>query len=220
VATNAGTKFNRDKPHIVATGPNEVWSWDTTQLRSDIRMIRFYLYVIIDIWSRLVVGWCLEEEEKTEHAIELWKQALEKQYITGDGLINHKDNGGIMTSGRMIKFVKATGMIDSYSRAGKSNDNPFSEAFFRTVKYFREYPGHFSSPAEGRAYLKKFFDDYNFVNRHSGIQFLAPAQRHYGEEEKILAKRNAVIDDFYKKNKHRYSSKKKLFLPITEVRIN
>ena len=220
VKTNSSNRFNREKPHIVARRINEVWAWDTTQICSDIRTERYYLYVIIDIWSRLVVGWCLEEEEKTEHAIELWKRALERQYISGNGLINHKDNGSIMTSREMIRFVRATNMIDSYSRAGVSDDNPFPEALFRTTKYSRKYPGYFCSVAGGRVYFEKYFDDYNFINRHSGIQFLAPAQRHYGEEEKILAKRNAIIDDFYKRNKHRYSGKKKLFLPITEVRIN
>ncbi|NOT81090.1 MAG: transposase family protein [Bacteriovoracaceae bacterium] len=110
--------MNREKPQLVATGHNQVWSWDVSQIKSECRSVRFYLYVIVDIWSRLVVGWVLEDHEKSEHAIIMWKKALEDQFITGKGLTNHKDNGAIMTSHEMIKFVRDAQMVDSYSRAG------------------------------------------------------------------------------------------------------
>ena len=135
--TTSKKPLNRQTPHLVATGPNQIWSWDVTQIRSDIRSSRFYLYVILDIWSRLSVGWIIEDHEKTELAISMWKETLERQQITGKGLTNHKDNGSMMTSKEMIKFVKDMDMIDSYSRAGVSDDNPFSESLFGTIKTFR-----------------------------------------------------------------------------------
>lgn len=212
--------LNREKPHLVATGPNQVWSWDVSQIRSDTRSVRFYLYVIVDIWSRLVVGWRLEEHEQTELAIGLWKDALEKQCISGKGLTNHKDNGAIMTSKEMIKFVKDAEMVDSYSRAGVSDDNPFSESLFGTVKTFRTFPGHFTDLEAGRKYFEGYFEDYNCTYKHSRIQFITPAERHYGEEQKILDLRNSLMAKFYSSNPHRYTKRAKKFSPIVEVKIN
>jgi putative transposase len=217
---STGTKLNRETPHLVATGSNQVWSWDVTQIETLNRLNRLYLYVIIDIWSRFVVSWALEEHEKSTHAIEMWKQALGAQAITGKGLTNHKDNGGIMRSDDMIKFVRDAEMIDSYSRAGVSDDNPFSESLFRTIQYFREFPGQFDDVHQGRAYFGPYFKEYNFTYKHSGIQFLEPAMRHYGEEPKVLDRRNVVIEEFYLKNRHRYSNEPKRFKPIVEVKIN
>jgi putative transposase len=215
-----GKKLNRVKPELLAVRPNEIWSWDVTQILSDCRNRRYYLYVIIDIWSRYVVGWTLELHEQTESAIKMWKQALADQMLTGSGLINHKDNGAIMTANEMIKFVHDAQMVDSYSRAGVSDDNPYSESLFRTVQYFRSYPECFSSIELARDYFTKYFDDYNNEFRHSGIQFITPAARHYGDELKILNQRNKLIKEFHNENPHRYSSKPKVFCPITEVRIN
>jgi len=215
-----GKKLNREKPHLMALSPNEIWSWDVTQISSTTRTVRFYLYVIIDIWSRYVVGWCLEDHEKSEHAIKMWKAALEDQAISGKGLTNHKDNGAIMTADEMIKFVHNAKMIDSYSRAGVSDDNPFSESLFRTIKYFRDFPERFENIEEGRLYFEKYFPNYNDEFRHSGIQFLNPSERHFGQEVKILNERNRLIQNFHALNKHRYSSPAKQFKPIMEVKIN
>ena len=176
--------------------------------------------MIIDIWSRFVVGWTLEEHEKSTHAIDMWKQALETQALTGKGLTNHKDNGAIMRSHEMIKFVNDANMIDSYSRAGVSDDNPFSESLFRTIQYFRTFPGNFDGVGAGRIYFTSYFKEYNWTYKHSGIQFLEPATRHYGEELKVLEHRNAVVKEFYAKNHHRYSNEPKKFEPILEVKIN
>jgi len=213
-------KLNRATPHLLAIKPNEIWSWDVSQICSNVRTKRFYLYVIIDIWSRFVVGWALEDHEKTDYAIAMWKSALEEQAITGKGLINHKDNGSIMTSDDMIGFVKDAQMIDSYSRAGVSDDNPFSESLFSSIKRFREFPGSFVDLNAGRAYFTSYFSAYNYEHRHSGIQFITPADRHYGEEIKILDIRNQTVGAFQKENPHRYSGKHKVFNPIAEVNIN
>ncbi len=218
--SQSGKKLNRETPHLVSIKPNEIWSWDVSQIRSSIRTVRYYLYVIIDIWSRYVVGWTLENHEKTAHAIDMWKKALEEQVITGHGLVNHKDNGSIMTSDEMIRFVHDAQMVDSYSRAGVSDDNPFSESLFGSIKRFRQYPGSFDGLEEGRTYFTSYFPAYNNDHRHSGIQFISPAARHYGEEGKILNIRNKVIAEFHKSNSHRYSAKHKIFTPITEVTIN
>lgn len=216
----SGKKLNRETPHLMATQPNEIWSWDVSQIRSSIRTKRFYLYVIIDIWSRYVVGWALEDHEKTVYAIQMWKKALEDQLITGQGLINHKDNGSIMTSDEMIDFVRDAQMVDSYSRAGVSDDNPFSESLFASIKRFREFPETFETLDDGRSYFTTHFSAYNHEHRHSGIQFMAPSARHYGEEAKILNIRNQLAAAFYDSNRHRYSRKPKIFTPIIEVRIN
>lgn len=218
--TSNGTKLNRETPHLVALGPNQVWSWDVTQIKTFNRLNRLYLYVIVDIWSRFVVGWTLEEHEKSAPAIEMWKHALETQAINGKGLINHKDNGGIMRSDEMIKFVHDAKMVDSYSRAGVSDDNPFSESLFRTIQYFRDFPGSFEDVLQGRLYFATYYKEYNFTHKHSGIQFLEPATRHYGEESKVHDQRNAVVQEFHVKNRHRYSSKPKTFIQIIEVKIN
>lgn len=217
---SVGQKLNRQTPHLSARGPNEVWSWDVSQILSTRRTERYYLYVIVDIWSRFVVGWSLEAHEQTDIAIELWKQALESQVITGNGLVNHKDNGSIMTAGEMIKFVHDAQMVDSYSRAGVSDDNPFSESLFRTIKYFRDFPEYFENIQAARAYFTQYFKDYNFTHKHSRIQFLEPATRHYGEEVKVLNQRNKIIAEFYNKNPHRHASKPKIYEPILEVKIN
>lgn len=215
-----GKKLNRETPHLVAMGPNEVWSWDVSQIQSARRVERFYLYVIMDIWSRYVVGWTLEAHEQTNFAITLWKKAIEDQVITGKGLVNHKDNGAIMTSDEMIKFVRDAKMVDSYSRAGVSDDNPFSESLFRTIKYFRDFPEFFDDLDLGREYFTQYFKDYNSQHKHSGIQFIEPTARHYGEEEKILNMRNTVIQEFHGKNQHRYAGPPKHYKPILEVKIN
>ena len=212
--------LNREMPVLVATGINEVWSWDVSQIRSDNRLERYYLYTIIDIWSRFVVGWTLEAREKTDLAINMWSKALQTEQITGKGLINHKDNGSIMRSDEMLKFVRDAKMVDSYSRAGVSDDNPFSESLFGTIKTFRTFPDSFESPTVGRDYFEQYFYDYNYTYKHSGIQFLTPAERHFGEEEKILNIRNKTILNFHKKNSHRYSNGPKKFFPISEVGIN
>lgn len=217
---HSGLKLNRPVPHLIAKGSNEVWSWDVTQIASTARTIRYYLYVIIDIWSRYVVGWALEDHEKTEPAIAMWKQALEDQAISGKNLTNHKDNGSIMISTEMIKFVRDAEMINSYSRAGVSDDNPFSESLFRSIKYFRDFPERFENIETGRSYFQQYFSSYNDEFRHSGIQFLSPADRHFGEELKILNDRNEIIEKFYLQNKRRYSGKPKTFFPILEVKIN
>lgn len=218
--TGAKRPLNREKPHLVATGPNQVWSWDVSQIKSECRSVRFYLYVIVDIWSRLVVGWVLEDHEKSEHAIIMWKTALEDQFITGKGLTNHKDNGAIMTSHEMIKFVRDAQMVDSYSRAGVSDDNPFSESLFGTIKTFRTFPGSFVDLQSGRNYFKGYFHEYNYSYKHSRIQFITPAERHYGEEKKILDSRNQTIKKFYETHSHRYTKMAKEFSPIVEVKIN
>lgn len=145
---------------------------------------------------------------------------MENQLISGNGLVNHKDNGAIMRSKEMIKFVRDAEMIDSYSRAGVSDDNPFSESLFRTIKYFRDYPASFETIELGRTYFGPYFIDYNYTHRHSGIQFLFPASRHYGDEVNILNLRNSIIQKFVTQNSHRYSSKEKVFKPIIEVKIN
>jgi transposase InsO family protein len=125
-----------------------------------------------------------------------------------------------MTSKEMVKFVRDAEMVDSYSRAGVSDDNPFSESLFRTIKYFRDFPDFFENSEEAIKYFEKFFQEYNTIHRHSGIQFITPASRHNGEEEKILNLRNSVIHEFHQKNEHRYSSMPKIYKPILEVKIN
>jgi putative transposase len=216
----SGRKLKRDKPILIAKDKHQVWCWDVSYIVCNDVGKWYYLYVILDIYSRFVVGWSLEEKESEEHAMSLWKRTLVSEGITGSGLVNHKDNGSIMRSEKMLQFVKATGMIDSYSRAGKSNDNPFSESLFGTIKGYCEYPNSFEDLESAREYFKNYFDNYNFKFRHSGIQYMTPSSRHYGEEEKIVEARNSCIQAFYESNNHRYAKAPKLYKAGDPVTIN
>lgn len=171
----------------IATGPNQVWSWDITYLKTSIRGIFFYLYLFMDIWSRKIVGFKVDKYEDGGIASELITQICEEQGI--DSIYLHSDNGAPMTCGIMLATLQRLGVVPSFSRARVSNDNPYSESLFKTMKYVPAYPQEFKSIEEATAWVNCFVEWYNNSHHHSGIKFTTPNQRHCGQDILILQKR-------------------------------
>ena len=160
------------KPELLATGPNQVWSWDITQLLGPMKWVYYYLYVMLDIFSRYVVGWLIAERESSSLAELLIAEACAKQHIAPDQLTIHADNGGPMIAKPVTLLMADLGVQPSHSRPHVSNDNPFSEAQFKTLKYQPDYPERFGSPLDARTWAPTFFPWYNDEHHHRGIGFL------------------------------------------------
>ena len=179
-----------------ATAPNQVWTWDITYLKGPIKGLFFYLYLILDIFSRDIVGWEVWEEESAEHASELIRRTcLRQKRLTTTPLVLHSDNGSPMKGATMLAALYDLGITPSNSRPRVSNDNPYSESLFRTLKYRPNYqPKGFETLEEAREWCQLFVKWYRYDNHHSGIKFLTPAQRHAGRSEEILQKRHEVYE--------------------------
>ena len=179
-----------------ATAPNQVWTWDITYLRGPVKGIFFYLYLIIDLFSRDIVGWEVWEEESAEHASVLIRRAcLAQGRLTTTPLVLHSDNGSPMKGATMLETLYALGITPSNSRPRVSNDNPYSESLFKTLKYRPNYqPKGFESVQEARKWCARFVHWYRYEHHHSGIKFLTPAERHAGKSEEILANRKKVYE--------------------------
>jgi transposase InsO family protein len=172
---------NRPK-ELVATGPNQIWSWDITYMPSNVRGTFFFHYLFVDIFSRKIVGHAVHERESMEHAATLVREAAAREDVRSNTVTLHADNGGPMKGATMLATLQRLGIVASFSRPHTSDDNPFSESLFRTMKYRPEYPdGPFSSLDEARAWVAAFIDWYNNEHLHSAIRFVTPAQRHRGE---------------------------------------
>ena len=187
----------RGKPtSYCSTAPNQIWTWDITYLRGPIKGLFFYLYMIIDIFSREIVGWEVWEEESAEHASELIKRTcLRQKRLTTMPLVLHSDNGSPMKGATMLAALYELGITPSNSRPRVSNDNPYSESLFRTLKYRPNYqPNGFATLEEARNWCQKFVNWYSNKNHHSSIKFVTPAQRHAGKSEEILQKRHNVYE--------------------------
>ena len=174
----------------VADGPNQVWSWDITYLRTDVRGVYLYLYMTLDIWSRKIVGWAVHSEESSDHAARLFAATCREQRLAPKGIVLHSDNGGPMKGSTMLATLQRLGVVPSFSRPKVSDDNPFSEALFRTLKYRPTYLAVFTSPGAASDWLVSFVTWYNDEHLHSGIRFVTPSQRHDGREGAILARRS------------------------------
>lgn len=181
------------KPELLATAPNQVWSWDITKLLGPAKWTYFYLYVILDIFSRFVVGWMLAHRESAALAQRLILECCRKQNIQRDQLTLHADRGSSMTSKPVAFLLADLGVTKTHSRPHVSNDNPFSEAHFKTLKYQPQFPERFGSLQDGRAFCGPFFNWYNFEHRHSGIALLTPHVVHYGQASTVLAARQQVL---------------------------
>lgn len=186
-------RHSRPAP-LVATAANQLYSWDISYLPSLIQGLFFYLYFFIDIYSRKVVGWQVHDREGSDYAAELLQDIVAREGIRRDQLILHSDNGTPMKGVSMLSMMHLLGIVPSLSRPGVSDDNPYSESLFRTVKYAPPYPGYFTNVIEARAYFETFVAWYNTEHRHSGIQFVTPAQRHTGEDKGILLHRQRVYE--------------------------
>jgi len=194
----------RKKPHLVAHRPNEVWSWDITKLQGPERGVFYELYVIIDIFSRYVVGWLVAPAESAELAEAFIADAIARQRITRHMLTIHADRGTSMTSKSVAQLLLDLGVARTHSRPHVSNDNPYSEANFKTLKYCAEFPGRFGSIQDARAFCAEFFEHYNHVHRHGGIGLHTPASVHYGTATEIRRRRQDVLDVAYAANPARF----------------
>ncbi len=178
-----------------ATAPNQVWSWDITYLAAAIRGSFYRLYMVEDIFSRKIIGWEVHEQESAEHASTLMKKACLRESIQPGKLTLHADNGGPMKGATMLATLQRLGVVPSFSRPSVSDDNPYSEALFRTLKYVPNYPDKpFDSLEAAREWVHAFVTWYNESHRHSAIGFVTPAQRHCGEDVAILQARKAVYE--------------------------
>ena len=187
----------KKKPELIATAPNQVWSWDITKLQGPQRGIYYQLYVIIDIFSRYVVGWNIATTETGELAKEFIADTLSRHGIEPDQLALHADRGTSMTSKPVAQLLIDLGVDRSHSRPHVSNDNPYSEANFKTLKYCPAFPGRFGSIEDARSFCTVFFDYYNHVHRHSGVGLHTAASVHYGTATEIQAQRAATLDAAY-----------------------
>jgi transposase InsO family protein len=194
---------------LIATGPNQVWSWDITYLPSDVRGEFYRLYLVIDVYSRFIVGWEVHDNESAEHASLLVRKACLRHKVRKDQLVLHSDNGSPMKGATMLSTLQKLGIIPSFSRPSVSDDNPYSEAMFRTLKYSPAYPSKpFSSLNAARDWVHHFVAWYNNEHCHSGIKFVTPAQRHNGEDTVILEQRNATYQAAKTANPTRWKGRK------------
>jgi len=209
------------KPELLATAPNELWSWDITKLLGPAKWTYFYLYVILDVFSRYVVGWMVAHRESAEMARKLIEDTCRKQQIEAGQLTIHADRGSSMTSKPVAFLLADLGVTKTHSRPHVSDDNPYSESQFRTMKYRPDFPDRFGSIQDSRAHSQLFFSWYNDEHRHSGIGLLTPAMVHYGQADDIFQKRQLVLDAAYLAHPERFvrSPPKPLSIP-KEVWIN
>jgi putative transposase len=191
------------RPELMATAPNQVWTWDISLVRGPVKGVYYRLYVLMDMYSRYVVGWMLAEREDTELAKQLLAETFAKQG-SPDDLTIHADNGPAPASDGVSKLLRRLGVAESHSRPHVSDDNPFSEALFKTVKYRPDYPDRFDSIGAARAHFRAFFDWYNNHHRHIGIALLTPFAVHHGLVEQHQAARQEVLDRAYREHPERF----------------
>jgi len=194
----------KKKPELIATAANVVWSWDITKLKGPNRAEYYELFVIIDIYSRYVVNWCIAAAETGELAAEFIDAAYREQGVSKGQLILHADRGSAMTSKPVSQLLVDLGVARSHSRPHVSNDNPYSEAQFKTLKYCPAFPDRFGSITDARTFCVEFFDHYNHTHRHSGIGLHTPASVHYGTATAIREQRAATLDAAYASNPARF----------------
>jgi len=192
------------KPELLATAPNQVWSWDITKLKGSVTWTYFYLYVILDIFSRYVVGWMVALQESAALAKRLIQATGRKQAIVPHQLTIHADRGSSMKSKLVAELLADLGVTKSHSRPSVSNDNPFSESQFKTLKYRPEFPDRFGGLQDARAFCGPFFGWYNTEHHHAGIGFYTPADVHYGRVVVLRAKRQATLNAAYERHPERF----------------
>ena len=211
----------RSKPRLVAQSPNEVWTWDITYLRSSVRGMFFYLYLVLDIYSRKIVGWTVEQTESMELSSALLEQTCQQLGVDPKGIVLHSDNGGPMKGSTMLATLQRLGIVPSFSRPSVSDDNPFSEALFRTLKYRPEYPSKpFASLEEARNWVAAFVTWYNTDHLHSAIRFVTPDDRHFGREQEVLARRHKTYEQAQLRHPERWSGATRNWQPVGPVYLN
>jgi putative transposase len=192
------------KPELLATSANQVWSWDITKLLGPVKWTYFYLYVILDIFSRYVVGWMVAQGENAALAKRLIADTCAKQLIVPGQLTIHADRGSSMTSKPVALLMADLGITKTHSRPHVSDDNPYSESQFKTLKYRPEFPDRFGSLQDARGFSQQFFRWYNREHHHSGIALLTPEVLHYGQGQEVIERRQQVLNDAYARNPERF----------------
>ena len=192
------------KPQLLATGPNQLWSWDITKLRGPAKWTYYYLYTILDVFSRYVPGWLIAECESSRLAQQLIAETCAKQGIVPEQLTLHADRGSAMRSKTVALLLADLGVTKTHSRPYVANDNPYSEAQFKTMKYRPDYPDRFGSIQDARAWARPFFRWYNHEHHHSGLALLTPATVHYGQAQTVIDRRQMVLQAAYAARPERF----------------
>ncbi|MFZ0379067.1 MAG: IS3 family transposase [Solirubrobacteraceae bacterium] len=195
------------KPELLAERPNELWSWDVSKLKGPAKWTYYYLYVIIDVFSRFIVGWTVQYRENAQLAKALIEQATEQQQITPKILTLHADRGAPQRAKPVAFLLADLGITKTHSRPYTSSDNPYSESNFKTLKYRPEFPARFDDIEHARAHCRTFVDWYNHAHRHSGIGLMTPAAIHHGHAEQLHAARAVVLDAAYQQHPERFVRK-------------
>ncbi len=214
--------YHHPKPlPFIATGPNQIYTWDITYLPTDVKGIFLYLYMVMDIYSRKIVGWQTHDNESSALASDLMVDICQRENIKRNQVVLHSDNGSPMKGATMLATLQKLGVMPSFSRPSVSNDNAYSESLFRTLKYRPGYPEKkFSGLADARTWIESFVSWYNDEHCHSGIKFVTPAMRHQNKDINILAKRHAVYEKAKSKNPERWTGNTRNWSMITEVALN
>jgi putative transposase len=192
------------KPELLTTGPNMLWSWDVTKLRGPVKWSYYYLYTILDVFSRYVVGWMITEHESATLAQQLIRETCEKQGIQPEQLTVHADRGSSMRSKTVALLLADLGVTKTHSRPYVSNDNPYSESQFKTMKYRHDYPKRFGSIQDARTWGRSFFRWYNHAHHHSALGLMTPAVVHHGQAEAVTASRRQVLQAAYAAHPERF----------------
>ena len=192
------------KPELLAKGPNELWSWDITKLRGPVKWTYFYLYVLLDVFSRFAVGWMVARQESATLAKELIQQSCQNQEVNPEQLTLHSDRGGPMTAKSLALLLSDLGVTKSHARPHVPNDNPYSEAQFKTMKYRPDYPDRFGEIQDVRGWARGFFSWYNFEHHHTGLGLMTPAMVHYGQAIQVQQARQQVLEAAYAAHPERF----------------
>jgi transposase InsO family protein len=204
-----------------ASGPNQVWSWDITYLRAAILGQFYYLYLVVDIWSRMIVAWQVAERECEQISSRMIVEACLRHGVKPEQLVLHSDNGGPMKGATLLATLQFLGIIPSFSRPHVSDDNPYSESLFRTLKYRPQYPAvAFESLQQAEDWVQEFVSWYNTEHRHSAIKFVTPAVRHAGQEHQLVVRRKEVYEQAKHRNPARWSGATRNWQPVGEVSLN
>jgi putative transposase len=221
-ATHGGVRERRDqlthpayaRPELLAQRPNELWSWDISKLLGPAKWTYFYLYAILDVFSRYVVGWSVQHRETGPIAEALIAQAIEQQQIARGQLTVHADRGAPMRSKPVAFLLADLGVTKTHSRPYTSTDNPYSEAHFKTLKYRPAFPARFDSIEQAREFCREFFGWYNHEHRHSGISLMTPASVHYGRAAQVHADRQRVLNAAYEATPERFTRRTPTAPPV------
>lgn len=204
-----------------ATRPNRVWSWDITWLPTTVRGVYLYLYLIMDVWSRRIVGWRVADRESVDVAAALVTQACSDGNVDPRGLVLHSDNGSPMRGSTMTSTLQWLGVVPSFSRPHVADDNPYSEALLRTMKHTPVYPRFpFADLVSAQRWVSRFVAWYNGEHRHSAIRYVTPNERHYGLEHDVLARRRELYERARKANPERWSGPSRNWTPVELVVLN